>query len=175
MRNTQSVPQSSEDFTSPLNETLIQGASQLDTEDLSQARLLEAQKEERERKAIQLEQHNKINPPDQHDVFVADEKKTTKELIKNRQGIAQILADKGNEDVELQKPLISQITNTGREGIGLKGYFDKLAITVRDLIPQSELEVFNGKQAKLRGYRQTADVQNSITNNESNLHRGGGQ
>jgi len=44
-----------------------------------------------------------------------------------------------------------------------------------DQSSKSPLGLWKSRQKKLRGYRQTASVQNDLTNNESNIHRGGGQ
>ena len=177
MRNTRPATQTAQSQDPALENLISQGAAKSGFDSPE----LKAQYEaEQERLQTERARAQEINPVDTHEVFAAAEAKTVRELEVTRQEISAIVEQKEIQDPEIQKPLVSQLTNAGPEGTYLRGYFAQLLRTVQAFIPQPPEQIFQKRQARRRGgaavnYEETARVQKDLTNSESNIHRGGGQ
>ena len=81
-------------------------------------------KQEYEKKRLEL--HKKINPVDTRELFNAREEATKKKIDQIRKDLKNLAKEIRKFHKEIDITLMGRVTNTGLEGIGDEGFFDKL-------------------------------------------------
>lgn len=134
--------------------------------------------EEERKRALRQEQHNLINPPDQHELFVAEKQETNQKLAAVRQWFAEQHPEAITHEVDIA--LQKNDSDPGLEGGKYHiSFYEKMKSDVIEslkrlqeiLIPQSGYEYNQNRTArkgKLRGHAVTRDQQNKINNPDSN-------
>lgn len=123
------------DDLNPFSQALARaGGSQFDGEvpqDLSQADL-ERQQQELEKKqkkeALRQQLHKEVNPVDLHELYSAERKRTQKKLDETRRMLqAEMLMLRSEvKGLATEITLFQEVTDQGREGIGLREYLDRI-------------------------------------------------
>jgi hypothetical protein len=103
----------------------------LNSDDFSQADLEQQQKDlekKQKKEALRQKLHKEINPVDLHDLYSAESERTRKGLEKTRK-MLEVEILKLRSDVKglaTEITLFQEVVDQGREGIGLKAYFEKI-------------------------------------------------
>ena len=94
------------------------------------AKWLEQMAERRKKEQLRQKRHDQVSPVDQEEIFNAQKQRTKKELEEVRKELKKLSGEiaKFHQEVEVQ--VTQEVVEQGREGIGLKSYFQKL----RDVI-----------------------------------------
>lgn len=113
-------------------ETLAKAGGQLpeDANPEEREKWLEQMEEKRKKEQMRQKLHDQVNPVDQEEIFNAQKQRTKKELEEVRKELKKLSEEitKFHKEVDVQ--VTQQVVEQGREGVGLKSYFQKL----RDVI-----------------------------------------
>jgi len=97
-----------------------QFSDQFDSE--KQAELIAKQKKEALRKKL----HDRVNPVDTHEIFVAQAERNLKELQATREELKMLAQDIKDLDKEIDLALTREVVDPGTTGIGFFNFFHKL-------------------------------------------------
>ena len=129
-------------------------------QDLDQADLEKQQKEledKQKKEALKQQLHKEVNPVDLHELYSAEKKRTQKKLDETRRMLQAEMASLKKEvkGLATEITLFQDITDQGREGIGLREYLDKIRQFLRLLrkkvhSTKTWLQTQNAKSKKKR-------------------------
>jgi hypothetical protein len=100
-------------------------------QDMSPAELEKQQKaleKKQKKEALRQKLHKEVNPVDLHELYSAEKKRTQKRLDETRKMLQteMLLLRREVKGLATEITLFQEVTDQGREGIGLREYLDKI-------------------------------------------------
>lgn len=107
-------------------EDFAQDQFPFNSDSLSIEEQLAQQQENLRREALRKKLHDQLNPVDQQEIFNAQERKTQEELERVRKELKNLSTEiaKFHRDIDIQ--VQKKVVKQGREGTGLRSFFQKL-------------------------------------------------